>query len=73
MMKKDKVRLTAPEREELGRLISRGKGAARKRRHGRILLQADRQVGWKDQASSEALEVSIATIAGVRERLVAAG
>ena len=72
-MKKYHVTLTEPEREELGQLISRGKGAARKQLHARILLKADSAVGWNDQAISEALEVSISTIERVRERFVEAG
>src|SRR5258708_30750070 len=73
-MKKYHVRLTEHEREELGQLISRGKGAARKLLHGRIHLKADSSVGWNDQAISEALvEVSISTIERVRGRFVEAG
>jgi len=72
-MKKYKVTLTEQEREELGQLIRKGKGAARKLLHARILLKADSQVGWNDQAISEALEVSISTIERVRERFVEAG
>lgn len=72
-MKKYKVTLTEQEREELGQLISRGKGAARKLLHARILLKADTAVGWQDQAISEALEVSISTIERVRERFVVDG
>jgi transposase len=72
-MKKYKVTLTEQEREELGQLISKGTGAARKLLHGRILLKADSQVGWNDQAISEALDVSISTIERVRERFVEEG
>ncbi len=39
-MKKYKVTLTEEERAELGHLIGRGKGAARKLLHARILLKA---------------------------------
>lgn len=72
-MKKYNVTLTEPEREALGQLISKGKGAARKLHHARILLKADCQVGWNDETISEALEVSISTIERVRERFVEAG
>jgi Winged helix-turn helix len=72
-MKKYKVTLTEQERAEVGQLISKGKGAARKLLHARILLKADSQVGWKDQAISDALEVSLSTIERVRERFVAEG
>jgi transposase len=72
-MKKYKVTLTQEEREELSQLISRGKGAARKLVHARILLKADSEIGWNDAAISEALEVSISTIERVRERFVEEG
>ena len=72
-MKKYKVTLTEEEREELRQLTSKGKGAARKLLHARILLKADSQQGWSDQAISEALEVSISTIERVRERFVEEG
>jgi transposase len=55
------------------RLISRGKGAARKLLHARILLKADETVGWSDERISEALEVSLSTIGRVRERFVEEG
>ncbi|SRR5712691_345984 len=72
-MKKYKVTLTEQEREELGHLISTGKGAARKLLHARLLLKADSQIGWTDERISEALEVSISTIERVRERFVEEG
>ena len=72
-MKEYKVTLTEQEREELEQLIRKGKSAAQKLVHARILLKADRQVGWTDEAISEALEVSVSTIERVRERFVADG
>jgi transposase len=72
-MKKYRVTLTEQEREDLEQLISKGKGAARRLLHARILLKADEQVGWSDQAITEALEVSISTIERVRERFVEEG
>lgn len=72
-MKKYKVTLTDEEGEELRQLIGKGKGAARKLLHARILLKADSQQGWSDQAISQALEVSISTIERVRERFVEEG
>jgi transposase len=72
-MKKYKVTLTEEERKSLEHLISRGKGAARKLLHARILLKADEPVGWTDEAISAALEVSLSTIGRVRERFVEAG
>ena len=44
--------------------------------HARILLLADRNReggGWKDQDISEALNISIATVERVRQRLVESG
>lgn len=72
-MKKYRVSLTESEREDLSQLIRRGKGAARKLLHARILLKADSQNGWNDIAISEALEVSVSTIERVRERFVEDG
>lgn len=72
-MKKYKVTLTEEERADLGHLISRGKGAARKLLHARILLKADRQIGWNDEIISAALDVSVSTIGRVRERFVEEG
>ena len=72
-MKKYRVNLTEEERQSLEQLISRGKGAARKLLHARILLKADEAVRWTDEAISDALEVSVSTIERVRERLVEEG
>jgi transposase len=75
-MKKYRVTLTEEERQELNQLISKGKGAARKLLHARILLKADEGEGhtaWQDEAISTALEVSISTVERVRERFVVEG
>ncbi|HET8670323.1 MAG TPA: IS630 family transposase [Candidatus Saccharimonadales bacterium] len=72
-MKKYKVTLSGEERQSLEHLISRGKGAARKLLHARILLKADEAAGWSDEQISEALEVSLSTIGRVRERFVEEG
>jgi transposase len=72
-MKKYRVTLTEEERKTLEQLISRGKGAARKLLHARILLKADENVGWSDERISEALDVSLSTIGRVRERFVEEG
>jgi transposase len=72
-MKKYRVTLTEEERKSLEQLISRGKGAARKLLHARILLKADESVGWSDEGISEALDVSLSTIGRVRERFVKDG
>lgn len=72
-MKRYKVTLTEDERETLGQLISKGKAAARKLLHARILLKADSAVGWTDERISDALEVSISTIERVRAGFVEEG
>ncbi len=72
-MKRYKVTLTEDEREALGQLISKGKAAARKLLHARILLKADSEVGWTDERISDALEVSISTIERVRATFVEEG
>ena len=75
-MKKYRVTLTSEERHELNQQISKGKGAARKLLHARILLKADGSEGqeaWTDEAIKTALEVSISTIERVRERFVEEG
>jgi hypothetical protein len=76
MAKRYRVTLTAEEREELVRTISRGKAAARKLAHARVLLQADASAGgpgWADAAISEALRISVRTIERVRQRCVEEG
>jgi transposase len=71
-----RVTLTAKERAELGRMISRGKAAARKLAHARVLLPADEAEGgpgWIDQDIAAALQVSVRTIERVRRRFVERG
>jgi transposase len=75
-MKKYVVTLTDEEREELGRMVTSGKGAARKLIHARILLKADRSdpgPGWDDAEIAEALDVGTATIERVRKQFVEEG
>ena len=75
--KKYKVALSAAERQTLQHLASTGKAAAYKiSRARRILLKADEQQaegGWNDQAISDALDVSVATIEPVRQQFVEQG
>jgi transposase len=74
--KKYIVELTAEERLSLEKLTTTGKAAAYKINHARILLKADinQPTGsWKDQAISEALDISVATIERVRQRFVESG
>lgn len=71
--KKYIVALTEQERETLEKLTTTGKTSAYKMNHARILLKADiNQVegGWTDEAISDALDISIATIERVRQRFV---
>jgi transposase len=74
--KRYRVTLTAEEREALGHMISRGKAAARRLVHARVLLQADASEGgpdWTDTRIAEAVRVSVRTIGRVRQRFVEEG
>ena len=74
--KRYKVTLEPDERGELETLISRGKGAARRLSHARILLHADQGAGGPgkiDAEIAEAVGVSVATIERVRQRFVEEG
>ncbi len=76
MKKRYVVTLTDEERRSLRRLVSSGKGAARKLTHARILLKADTGrggPGWTGAAISEGVEVGTATVERVRERFVEEG
>ena len=71
--KKYIVALTAAERQELEQLTTTGKAPAYKSNHARILLKADikqENGGWTDEAISQALDISVATIERVRQRFV---
>ena len=75
-MKKYRVTLTGEEREELGRLLARGKADVRKLRHAQILLEADEAAdgpGWPDERIVEALDVGLATVQRLRRRFVEEG
>ena len=76
MNKKYIVRLEPPEREGLKKLVSKGKAAARKLTHARILLESDISEagpGWTDEQISTALGVTTRTIEHVRQRCVEEG
>lgn len=76
MAKKYRVTLTPEERAELEALISRGKAAARKLAHARILLQADEAPGGPGRIDADiagALDTSTRTIERVRQRFVELG
>jgi len=71
--KKYIVALEQEERKELESLTNKGKAAAYRINHARILLKADinqEKGGLKDQEISEALDISVSTIERVRQRFV---
>jgi len=76
MRKKYIVTLLDEERHLLRAMLSRGKAAARKLTHARILMKADSGPdgpSWRDQAIAEGLEVAGATIERVRKQFVEEG
>lgn len=75
-MDKYRVTLLPEERDGLEQLIHKGKAAARKLAHARILLladQAEHRPGLTDEAIVEALGVSPRTISRVRKKFVTEG
>ena len=74
--KKYRVRLSAEEQEELKGLVSRGRAAAYKQTHARILLLVDEaQEGgaMRDGEIARALKVGSAPVERVRRRCVEEG
>jgi len=71
------VELTSEERSQIKRMLSKGKSAAYKQRHGRILLLTDQgpHGGKKmsDTAIAEALSCGQATVERIRKRFVLEG
>ena len=75
-MEKYIVELTSEERKELSEFVSKGKAAARKITHARVLLQSDTSAdgpSWTDRQISEALGVHTNTVHGIRLRFVEHG
>ena len=75
-MKKYRITLTEGERTALATKLAKGKAAARKLTHARIMLQADSGPSgpaWTDQQISAALHVEPKTVANLRQRFVEAG
>ncbi|OWK40340.1 Transposase [Fimbriiglobus ruber] len=70
-MDKYRVTLTDEERDALAGLLGKGKVAARKLAHARVLLLAD--AGEDDEAIAESVTVSTRTVNRVRKRLVTEG
>ena len=76
MKKKYIVTLTPEERQTLLAMLSKGKAAARKLMHARILLKADASAGGPglhDEEIAEGLEVGRATVERVRREFVEEG
>ena len=76
MKKKYVVTLTEVERQMLQEMLSRGKAAARKLTHARVLLKADTSDGrpaWSDDAIAQGLEVGRATVERIRREFVEEG
>ena len=76
MAKRYRVTLTRQEREELQQMIRKGKSAASKLAHARILLLADESKdapARTDQQIASALNLSTRTVERVRERFVEQG
>ncbi len=75
-MKRYRVKLSAEERQELRTLVSRGRAAAYKQTHGRILLLCDENQAngsMKDAEIARALQIGNATVERVRRRCVEEG
>ena len=76
MVKKYRVQLTEEEQQELRSLVSKGRAAAYKQTHARILLLCDENQAdgaMKDEEIARSLKVGIATVERVRRRCVEAG
>ena len=76
MAKKYRVGLTEEEQEELKAMVSKGRTAAYKQTHARILLLCDENqadVPMMDQEIARALKVGTATVERVRRRCVEEG
>src|SRR3972149_6176569 len=76
MKKKYIVTLTGAERRMLQEMLSRGKAAARKLMHARILLKADASPegpGWDDEAIAQGGEVARPTVERGRKEVVEEG
>lgn len=76
MHKKYRVTLTPAEREELERLLARGKADVRCLKHAQMLLKADEAEGgsgWSDARIADAFDAGVATIERLRQRFVEEG
>lgn len=74
--KKYKITLSNDERQALTEVVSKGKSAARKMTHARLLLWADEAPAgpaWSDGRISEALGVNRRTVERIRQTCVEEG
>ena len=74
--KKYRVQLTEEERQELKGLVSRGRAAAYRQTHVRILLLSDESQGngaMRDEDVARSLQIGSATVERVRRRCVEEG
>lgn len=71
-----RVKLTTQERQELKDLISKGRAAAHKQTHARVLLLSDENSvtgAKKDQEIVDALAISLRSVGRIRQRFVEEG
>ena len=76
MARKYRVQLTGDEQEELKGLVSKGRTAAYRQTHARILMLSDENQDdgpMKDEEIARALKVGTATVERVRRRCVEQG
>ena len=74
--RKYRVQLSPEERQELKALVSRGRAAAYRQTHARILLLSDEvqgDVAMKDEEIARSLQIGSATVERVRRRCVEEG
>ncbi len=74
--KKYRIKLTTEERQELKALVSKGRAAAYKQTHARILLLSDeagKDGGMTDEEIARSLQVASVTVERVRRRCVEEG
>ena len=74
--RKYRVQLIPEERQELKALVSRGRAAAYRQTHARILLLSDEvrgDVAMKDEEIARSLQIGSATVERVRRRCVEEG
>ena len=74
--KKYRIELTTEEQQELKALVSKGRAAAYKQTHARILLLSDearKDGGLTDEEIARSLEIASATVERIRRRCVEEG